>query len=178
VYLVLVCTDTNTSVARAVSWAARVRAPAVKEPGEAFLQMVHEEGVENVLDPLHLRIAPRCRLSKKWSEGAATFVLVSASPRDFRTRACSPYRIRLDWYVLFLKWTLYGRCCLPPTPWWSAACLTSVETPWLIPGLRVPLSCHILLVCSVCRHVDDINLSHRQISVRRFLFAFSSMSLS
>jgi hypothetical protein len=77
--------------------------------------LLHEEGVEIVLDLLYLRIAPRCRLNKKWSEAAATFVLVSGSPRDFPSRACSPYRIRMDWYVFFLKGALCRWCSLPPT---------------------------------------------------------------
>jgi hypothetical protein len=53
--------------------------------------------------------------TRKWSESAATFVLVSGSLRDFLSRACSPYRIRIDWYVLFLKGALCGFCCPPTT---------------------------------------------------------------
>ena len=92
-----------------------VRALAQNNPERHFYNRVQGEGVEIVLDRIHLRIAPRCCLNKKWSESAATFVLVSGSLQDFLSRACYPYRIRIDWYVLFLKGALCGCCCLPPT---------------------------------------------------------------
>lgn len=69
----------------------------------------------NCTGPIASQNRSSLSFEQKWSEAAATFVLVSGSPRDFPSRACSPYRIRMDWYVFFLKGALCRWCSLPPT---------------------------------------------------------------